>query len=89
MILPHQGLAADYSFCVLFNTRKTTFPPPTPPCWKKTKKQDKNSSMFWGGLFAFLQEDKGWHEATGLFPQVLLHEMDTLEKRQSTAGGLN
>lgn len=53
--------------------------------------QEAGQEFFYvlGGLFAFLQEDKGWHEATGLFPQVLLHEMDILEKRQSTAGGLN
>lgn len=45
--------------------------------------------LSFGGHFSFyFQEDKGWHAELGFFPQVLLHEMDVLEKRQSTAGEL-
>lgn len=52
---------------------------------KKHKKQVKNSCNFWGVFLLFCKRKRAGSWA---FPQILLHEMDVLEKRKSTAGEL-
>lgn len=85
ILLPHRGLAADYSFRVLFNTRKSTFY--SHPAGGKPRSGIRILLSF-GGSFCFFAS--GWRLAcsNGLFPRVLLHEMDVLEERKSTAGEL-
>lgn len=69
--LPCWDLAVDYSFRVAFNTRKSTFFPTQLPIKEETRKQDKNSSEFWGGLFVILQQGiRAGMQQSGLFPKI-------------------
>lgn len=58
------------------------------PAGGKPRSRTRILLSFGGPFSFFFQEDKGWHAELGFSPQVLLHEMDVLEKRQSTAGEL-
>lgn len=59
-----------------------------PPSGGKPRSRTRVLLSFGGPFSFFFQEDKGWHAELGFSPQVLLHEMDVLEKRQSTAAEL-
>lgn len=75
------GLGCRLFFPCSFQHKKNSFF----PTLLVDKKQVKNSCKFWGVFLLFCKRKRAGSWA---FPQILLHEMDVLEKRKSTAGEL-
>lgn len=81
ILLPPLGLGCRLFFPCSFQHKKNSFF----PTLLEDKKQVKNSCKFWGVFLLFCKRKRAGSWA---FPQILLHEMDVLEKRKSTAGEL-